>query len=205
MKKIFFALVLCSLIFMGASCDQQQPAEPEKTQEQKQTQEQPKTEGKEWMTIQEAKAPADDKMERWAEDAVVEKTFQSKVNEEGKSKAWYFYYCSPSQNKQKYVTVKKEKVVSVTDQDECTYDQQGGEALKMDSPEIYALAEDEINKFKKDYPDAYVIISLLRYNGGDYHYLWTVEAFPDKSTYRPTVEVLLDDDGNVVNVKKKPE
>lgn len=206
MKKTFFLFLACSLLLIGASCEkQEQKTAPEQTQKQEQEQTQVQPEGKEWMTIQEAKKVADAKAAEWSDDAVVERTFQSTVDEDGKSKAWYFYYCSPSQNKVKYLTVKKEKVVSVTDQGECTYEQQGGEPLKMDSPEVYALAKEEIDKFKEQYPDAIVIISLSRYNGQDYHYLWKAQTFPDKSTYRPSVEVLMDDDGNVINVKEYEE
>lgn len=93
----------------------------------------------------------------------------------------------------------------MTDQGECSYDQQGGEALKTDSPEVYKLAKDDIDKFKAEHPDAIVIISLLRYNGLDYHYMWEVQAFPDKSTYRPSVLVLTDDEGKVIDVTEYAE
>lgn len=199
MKKIFFALIICSLVLMGASCGKQAPAPADQQPAQ------PQVEGKELMTIQEAKKVADPVAAKWAKDAVVEKTFQSVIDEDGTSNAWYFYYCSPSQNKIKYLTVKKEQVVSQTDQGECSYDQQGGEVLKMDSPAVYNLAKDEIDKFKKDHPDAYVIISLLRYNGLDYHYMWEVQAFPDDENIRPSVVILTDDDGKVIDVTEYSE
>jgi len=189
MKKLFFTLIICSLVLMGASCGQKAVD----------------IAGKELMTIIEAKSVADPVAAKWAKDAVVEKTFQSVIGEDGTSDAWYFYYCSPSQNKVKYLTVKMGEVVSQTDQGECSYEQQGGEALKMDSPAVYKLAKDEIDKFKQSHPDAYVIISLLRYNGLDYHYLWEVQAFPSETVYYPSVAVLMDDDGKVVDVTEYPE
>lgn len=197
MKKTFFLVLVCSLLLMGASCGQQDQNQVQQQQTQ--------TEGKELMTILEAKKAADAKAAEWAADAVVEKTFQSTVDEVGASNAWYFYYCSPSQNKVKYLTVKKEAVVSMTDQGECSYDQQGGEALKTDSPQIYALAKEEMDKFKAAHTDAIIIMSLLRYNGQDYHYMWEVQAFPDKSTYLPSVVVLMDDDGNVISIDEYEE
>ncbi|MFZ5364789.1 MAG: hypothetical protein ACOZBH_01140 [Patescibacteria group bacterium] len=198
MKKAFLFIPMLTLVLMATGCGQQTP-----TANQQQSQNQ--VEGKTLMTIQEAKKVADVKAKTWATDAVVEKNFQSMIDETGRSDAWYFYYCSPSQNKVEYLTVKKEMVVSMTDQGECSYDQQGGEALKMDSPAVYNAAKKEIEAFKASNPDAVVIISLLRYNGLDFHYLWEVQAFPNQTDMEPTVTILLDDDGKVIDVTNYPQ
>jgi hypothetical protein len=199
MKKAIFVLAMAAFVLSGAACAEKTPVTNET--------EQPATvaPGKTMMTILEAKKAADVEAKRWASDAVVEKTFQSPLNENGTSDAWYFYYCSPSQNKVKYLTVKQEMVVSSTDQGECSYEQQGGEALKTDSPAIYNLAKSEIDAFKADNPDAIVIVSVLRYNGLDFHYLWEVQAFPNDTDMEPTVIILMDDDGKIIDVTKYPE
>ncbi|MFC1618268.1 hypothetical protein ACFL2B_03245 [Patescibacteria group bacterium] len=163
------------------------------------------TEATEDMTLQAAKKLTDTKAKEWAEDAVLEKFRWTEVDENGIADTWKLQYCSLEKGTANIVTVSKGGTPTLNEQDSCTHDEQGSEDLALDSKEVLEKAAEEIDAYKADNPEAVVKLSLTRYTGGDWHYLWEVHLYPDQAAADEgdsgkDMRILMDDGGNITAV-----